>query len=397
MPMRLSNTALGLAFGFLLLSAACSKPASAKPFHASLSTRLRARVNKTRVKLPARRITKAPVKKIPAKKIPAKKILAKAPTAESLFVKVLRSDDLYPYKGRQITTYWRTGRVMEVLVFHQPTDDQRIQFLNPEVEHGRLLVSDGTQQWEYDPHQKLLRHRRLSPGALDDDDLLSYTLLRTNYLLTVDPKPHVIADRKTYVVTIKRPSGQTLARRFWIDAGSGLILKREIYRDDGKLAVSVTFSDITYHPSLAPSLFTLSGLARTVHVAELPTAETAIPLSSVRFQLAGKASAPASLAGYRLVGATTTKIGERPVLHLRYSDGLNLVSLFEQRRTQPSRPTLVPPGMRVTQIGTTPVHIAHRASLTTLNWDTATLNTTLMGEMGLSTLRTLAASALQSH
>ena len=403
MPMRRSSAALMLAFGFLLLSAAGPKPASAKPLHASISTRFRARVNKARVKLPPRRIMGASAHKIPghkilAQKAPVKKTSAKAPTAESLFVKVLRSDDLYSYKGRQITTYWRTGRLMEVLVFHRPTDDQRIQFLNPEIERGRLLVTqDGTQQWDYDPHQKLLRHRRLSPGALDDDDLLSYTLLRANYLLAVDPKPHVIADRKTYVVTIKRPAGQTLARRFWIDAGSGLILKREIYRDDGKLAVTVTFSDITYHALFASSLFTLSSLTRTVRVVELPTAETAIPLSSVRSQLAGKASAPVSLAGYRLVGATTTKIGERPVLHLRYSDGLNLVSLFEQRRTQPSRPTLVPPGMRVTHIGATSVHIARRASLTTLNWDTATLNTTLMGEMGLSTLRTLAQSALQSR
>ncbi len=387
MPMRRSSPALLPALflpALFLLSLAGLGPASAKPFQIPLRTRFKARVN--------------PPVTVPVKKVSVKKVPVKAPTAEALFVKVLRSDDLYPYKGRQITTYWRTGRVMEVIVFHRPTDDRRIQFLNPEVERGRLLVTQGgTQQWEYDPHRKVLRHRRLSPGALDDDDLLSYTLLRANYLLAVDPKPHVIADRKTYLVTIKRPQGQTLARRFWIDAGSGLILKREIYRDDGKLAVTVTFSDIAYHARLAPALFTLSGLARTMRVVELPTAETAIPLASVRTQLAGKASAPASLAGYRLVGATTTKIGERPVLHLRYSDGLNLVSLFEQRRTQPSRPTLVPPGMRVTLIDTTPVHIAHRASLTTLNWDTPALNTTLMGEMGLSTLRTLAGAAIQAR
>ena len=312
------------------------------------------------------------------------------PTAESLFVKVLQADSLFPYKGRQITTYWRTGRASEVLVFHRPQDDQRIQFLNPENARGRLLVSDGIQQWDYEPHPKLLRHRRLSPGALDDDDLLSYTLLRVNYLLAVDPHPRTIADRKTYLVTIKRPHGQTLARRFWIDSGSGLILKREIYSEDGKLIVTTGFSDITYHPVLTPSLFSLSGLAKTMPVLELPTAETAVPLSTLSSQLAGKASAPAALGGYRLVGATTTKIGLRPVLHLRYSDGLNLVSVFEQRRTQPGRPTLVPSNQRVLLLGKTPIHIGHRASLTTLNWDTPALNITLMGEMGLSTLRTLA-------
>ena len=332
-----------------------------------------------------------------SKKSPPKPAPPKAPTAESLFVKVLQADDLFSYKGRQITTYWRTGQAMEVLVFHRPQDDQRIQFLNPERERGRLLVSDSAQQWEYEPHQKLLRHRRLSPGALDDDDLLSYTLLRVNYLLAVDPRPRTIADRKTYLVTVKRPQGQTLARRFWIDSGSGLILKREIYGEDGKLIVTTGFSDIAYHPTFPPGLFDLSALAKTVPVTELPATETAVSLRTLSTQLAGKASAPASLAGYRLVGATTTKIGLRPVLHLRYSDGLNLVSVFEQRRTQPGRPTLVPPGQRVVLIGKTSVHVGHRASLTTLNWDTPTLNITLMGEMGFSTLRALAQSLIQAH
>ena len=339
-------------------------------------------------------VTAAPVK--PSVKPPGK-AAPKAPTAEALFIKVLRSDDLFSYQGRQITTYWRTGRAMEVMVYHRPPDDQRIEYLNPERERGRLLVSDGTQQWEYDPHQKALRRRRLSPGALDDDDYLSYTLLRANYLLDVDPKPRVWAERKTYLVTIKRPQGLTLARRFWIDAGSGLILKRELYRDDGKLAVTVAFSDIAYHVTLASKLFTLSSLAKMMRVTELPMAETAVPLNSLQKQLAGKASAPVLLGGYRLVGATTTQISGRPVLHLRYSDGLNLASVFEQRRTQPQRPTLVPPGMRATRIGATAVHVFHHSSLTTLNWDTPALNVTLMGEMSFATLRTLAQAALHGH
>lgn len=113
----------------------------------------------------------------------------------------------------------------------------------------------------------------------------------------------------------------------------------------------------------------------SVRAVRPPTSKTAVSLQTSPVQLAGKASAPAELAGYRLIGATTTKISLRRVLHLRYSDGLNLVSVFEQRRTQPGPPTLVPSGQRVVLIGKTPVHIGHRASLTTLNWDTPALRT----------------------
>lgn len=326
---------------------------------------------------------------------PARRQAARVPSAESLFVKVLRADDLFSYQGRQITTYWRVGRTTEVRVFHRPLDDRRIVYLNPESQRGRLLVSDGRQQWQFDPRRRELRHRRLSPGALDDDDLLSYTLLRANYLLDVQPQPRVWADRRVYLVTIKRPRGHTLARRFWVDAGSGLILKREAYRDDGKLAVTVAFSDIAYRPSPA-GLFSLSALARRRGVRVVETRspqEMPLPLPAARAQLGGRAYVPATLSGYRLVGASSTVVGRKTLLHLRYSDGLNLVSLFEQPRTQPRRPTLVR-GMRATRIGPVAGYVSHRASLTTLNWDTATLNVTLIGELGAVTMRDLALTAV---
>ena len=334
-----------------------------------------------------------------ARRPPVRRHSLPIPTAEELFVKVLRSEDAFAYRGRQITTYWRTGRAGDTLVFHAPPDNQRIYSLNPESQHGRLLVSDGRQQWEYDPHRKTLNHRRLSSEALDDDDLLSYQLLRVNYLLAVDPKPRTWADRRVYVITVKRPKGGTLARRFWIDNGSGVILKREIYGDNGRLAVTESFSDITYHPKLPPGIFSLANLARSPGVRLIESrssAEEPVALDTVAARLGGKAFAPPTLTGYRLVGASAKTVGGRPLLHLRYSDGLNLVSLFEQQRTQARRPTLAP-GMQRTQIGSVPAHISHRASLTTLNWDTPTLNVTLMGELGVETLRALALAAVRGR
>lgn len=335
---------------------------------------------------------------LPKRRAPVVRPAPRVPTAEELFVKVLRADDLFAYKGRKITTYWRTGRTTAVSVFHRPVEDRRLYYLSPKSQHGLLLVSDGHEEWQYDPHLKELSHRYLSPGALEEDDLLSYTLLRENYFLAVDPKPRVYADRKVCLVTIKRPSGHTLARKFWIDTGSGVILKREIYGDDGELAVTGAFTEITYHAKPSSEVFSLSGLSKLpgVHTVEAaaPT-ENPLPLRSLPAQLAGKAYAPPSLAGYRLVGASATTVGGKPLLHLRYSDGLNLVSLFEQRRTQAQHPTLVK-GMQKTLIGSVPAHISHRASLTTLNWDTATLNVTLMGEMGVKTFHSLALVAVQN-
>ena len=324
---------------------------------------------------------------------PGRPPVPKVPAAEAIFVSVLHSEE-YAYTGRQVTTSWRSGTASEVLVSHLPAEYRRLQYLNPVSRRGRLLVSDGHQEWLYDPHSRTLRHRRLSPGALDDDDYLSYTLLRANYVLSVDPKPHRLADRSVYLVTIKRPGKLLLARRLWVDSGSGLILKREHYGEDGRLAMTVAFTDIKYHVRLSPSLFDLAGLAgaKGIKVTELPSPwEAPVPLPAVGRELQGKAQAWPQLAGYRLIGATKTVVGGRPLLHLRYSDGLNLVSVFELRRTQTQRPTAV--SGRPIKLGTATAHLAQHGTLTTLNWDTPALNITLMGEGSLARLRTLALAA----
>ena len=323
------------------------------------------------------------------------------PSAADLFVRVLRADDLFTYRGRQITIYWTTGRNTAVEVYHRPPDFRRIYYLDPESQRGRLLVSDGRQEWQYDPRRAEVRHRLLSAGSLDDDDLLSYTLLRANYVLAVDPTPRTYADRRIWLVSVKRPRSLALARRFWIDAGSGLILKREIYHADEKPAVTVAFTDIDFHPKAGPA-FDLSHLDASsggkIRSLESPSGtEEPIPVASLRSQLGGQAYVPTALAGYRIVGASSTMIGGKPLLHLRYSDGLNLVSLFEQRRSQARRPTLARPGMRETQIGPVRGHVSRRASLTTLNWDTPVLNVTLMGEMGTEALRALAQEAVKGR
>ncbi len=335
----------------------------------------------------------SPARHLSPKHAPAIKPAPKPPTAEAIFVSVLHSEE-YAYKGKQVTTSWRSGMANEVEVFHLPAEYGRLQYLDPVAQRGRLLVSDGHQEWQYDPHSHTLRHRRLTPGALDDDDYLSYTLLRANYVLSVSPRPVTWAERKAYLVSIKRPGSLSLARRLWVDAGSGLILKREHYGEDGRLAITVAFTEIAYHPKISPALFDLASLGhkKGMKVVELPSPwEAPVALSAAGQQFGGRAQAWPQLAGYRLIGATKTVVSGRPLLHLRYSDGLNLVSLFEQQRTQTRRPTAVPG--RLIRLGTTPTHLMQHGALTTLNWDTQSLNITLMGEGSLTRLRKLAMAA----
>lgn len=323
------------------------------------------------------------------------------PTAAALYQRSLQADDLFSYRGRQITTYWRTGHTVAVMVSHRAPAQRRIDYLAPDAQRGRSLVTDEHQEWQFDPRSRRLLHRlRAANADAVEDAAQSYDLLRTNYILQVLPQPKTVAERKAYTVTMTRKANRTLARKLWIDAATGLVLKRENYREDGKLVLTVADTDLNFRVLLPRSLFDLSPLARRagVHlVEEKASGEKALSLSSVRGQWGGRAVVPPSLAGYRLVSAGLSADGAKPMLHLRYSDGLNLISLFELPRTQTKKPTRVPASMRPVQIGRIAGHVSHRASLTAFNWDKGALNLTLMGEIAEPTLQALAAAAEQAR
>lgn len=385
-PMRLINRLL-VGGGVVL----CLAATGAGPRH----SRQAVRYPHIRSPRPVFAVAPTAPRRAPSAKPPPPKL--HIPTAADLYPKSLHADDLYSYRGRQITTYWRSGHTEAVVISHRAPDLRRIDYLAPYDERGRSVVTSRSERWQYDPRSRQLLHRRLARNAQAVADAAqSYDLLRSNYVLEVEPKPRMLADRKAFVLAITRKPSHTLARKLWIDASTGLVLKREYYREDGKAALTIAFSDINYHAPLPLSLFDLAALAKRPGVKtvnEPSSSETSLPLGTVHSQLGGAALAPQSLNGYRLVSAALTENRGTPILHLRYSDGLNLVSLFEQRRTQPRRPTHVPATMRKTRIGRRDGHVEHQASLTALNWDTATLNLTLMGELAEMPLKELALAA----
>ena len=334
---------------------------------------------------------------------PQSRFVTRVPTAADLYDRSLDADDHFSYRGRQVTNYWRSGRLAAVIVSHRARDLRRLDYLAPERLQGRKFISDGRQEWQYDPGQRVVRHRLLAPNAdAVADAAAAYALLKTNYLVSVLPQKQTWANRKVFLLTITRRNNHLLARKLWIDAATGLALKRESYREAteegkpskplAKLTVTVAYTDINFRPNLTRDVFDPARLTRPgVRVLEEKRdAETPISVTSVPRRLGGWLT-PTSLAGYQLVGAALTS-GKRPLLHLRYSDGLNLVSLFEQRRTETRQPTRVPRAMRPLRVGSLQGHIISHASLTAINWDTDAFNLTLMGEIAQRTLQQLAAA-----
>jgi sigma-E factor negative regulatory protein RseB len=145
-------------------------------------------------------------------------------------------------------------------------------------------------------------------------------LLASNYSISTAGADRVTG-RKTRVLEIAGDGG-LVAARFWVDARTGVLLRREVYDASGRTVRASAFVQVRIGGQISPGH--LPPLMPQADAEELTATEVA------DLRTAG-CSCPAllldSLALYRVRLVTTTA---GTVLHLSYSDGLSTVSVFEQ-------------------------------------------------------------------
>lgn len=155
-------------------------------------------------------------------------------------------------------------------------------------------------------------------------------LLAAHYDLSV-AAPERWAGRPASVVEARRPAvigADALAGRFWLDQGSGLVLRREVYDEHGHPVRSTAFVELDVAPQQRAAAQAVdASLARPVTSASgrEPDAERLAALRARGW------SVPESLpGGLQLFEAGTHEVNGASVLHLAYSDGLSRLSLFAQ-------------------------------------------------------------------
>lgn len=134
-----------------------------------------------------------------------------------------------------------------------------------------------------------------------------------------------VAGRPAGAVEARRPDG-TLAARFWIDGGTGLLVRRDLVAKGGSTTSSTWFvalrlgsAAVTHPPPLAADEWS--------HLLDAPT--------RAAWRAAGCTCADTLPGGLTLLQARTDDAGEAAgpghgVVHLLYSDGLTEVSVFDE-------------------------------------------------------------------
>jgi len=157
------------------------------------------------------------------------------------------------------------------------------------------------------------------------------------------------ADNRTAQVVEAWRADGSIAARFWLDDATKLPLEREVFDTTAHVIGQDVFIDVSFTASGGPpqQAATASASAR---VSAAPQAPWTDPLS--RRQLLALRSrgwlVPSALpGGLSLFTGAETQADTGAVLDLGYSDGLSMVSVFEQRGKLPARL----PGWRKTKTG----------------------------------------------
>jgi sigma-E factor negative regulatory protein RseB len=215
------------------------------------------------------------------------------------------------YRGVQFVSAWTTKGSTGVIVdvVHRPGV-------------GTTVRSAAT---AWTPAERTHLTDTTEPSLLGGVSTLS--LLGSHYALSSGAASSV-AGRAADVVVATRPGAQAPAARFWLDHETGLVLRREVYDESGRITRASAFVEITigkaddYADAAASSLDT-----------DQPTAwPNAIdPAALQRMRNRGWDCPDKLPPALQLVDARRGGGHYGGIVHLSYSDGLASVSVFEQR------------------------------------------------------------------
>ena len=224
------------------------------------------------------------------------------------------ADATTTYEGTQFVASWGSRSTSHLLrVRHDPGRGTTVQML------GNGAGSGGGRREDAD-----------AVSALDNVHALD--LLKRNYDVRARGVDSVAGREADVIEAWRRHDAgrEHPVARFWLDRGSGVLLRRESYDATGRTVRGSAFFDIRVDEAKP------SGVARSAPDRSASPDAIAPELAASREELTAMESAgwicPRRLAdGLELRKARRLSNESGHVLHLAYSDGLATVSVFEQR------------------------------------------------------------------
>jgi len=244
--------------------------------------------------------------------------------AKRLVAQALSREATGSYIAHVTTTTGYGGKVTQThaAVYHQGPSE-KIQY--PGMNASWSMTSHG-KSYIYLPKGKRLLITEMS-RLLSVRDRTA--LLLANFEVRC-VRMDAIAGRRAYVVEIAaadRPS-----KRLWIDRENHTILRTDDYSASGDKRSSTEMDDVSFGAKIDPNTFALPSPKRVQYVMMCKSGESADLFRDLGFRVTKPTYLPK---GYRLEGYhllySTCGCGHRSA-QLTYSDGLNVISVFQTPR-----------------------------------------------------------------
>jgi len=264
------------------------------------------------------------------------------PEPEGIFEKLLQSSRTVDFEGR-LTLFAQIpgGNPMsEAQVIRKAPDKQRIEFVWPSEISGMGMVINGEERWSFRGDRGRGGRPFLAPPPnrmMDDFPLKNIQRLLRNYDIRVLDGGN-IADRSTYLLEIDPKVVGKPSRKIWVDKETSIILKVENYGSQKRLMGFYAYSRINYKPEIDETVFQRQHKQdeeRTQRIErgrkELWNDSQGKPnLAKIRKTAQLGVIIPDQLpAGFALQSIQALRFGERRNVHLRYTDGLAVISVFQ--------------------------------------------------------------------
>ncbi|MFA5139304.1 MAG: sigma-E factor regulatory protein RseB domain-containing protein [Elusimicrobiota bacterium] len=314
---------------------------------------------------------------------------AKGPAALDVLRMTLDASEA-AYEG-EIRVATRKGS-QELLVRFSPPARYRRQLLDELGTPALTLVSDGRTEWVYDRRRSAVwKGEPTDPDFKPMDPDEEYGLLTGNYAFALGPEDEV-ADRDCAVLEVRAKRGSALVQKLWVDRDYGVVLRRQSFGPDGSLSNEMRFVRVSLPAEDAGWDFSFRP-PPGVKVEESRIRPDPMELWEAAAVSDLEPRTPGWLPpGFVFESVDLVPYREATLLHFRYTDGVDALSLFQ-----------CPSGLEVSFLGAggadaRSVRLAHSSARLALQADRKLLEWAsgdrfvLIGSLGLDALRRVADS-----
>lgn len=279
-----------------------------------------------------------------------------------------------------------------VRVRYAPPGRCRREIVDPAGKTRMVVVSDGRSEWVYDVRRSLAwKGEAADPDykLLDPDE--EYDLIRRNYELRLAGSENV-AGRRALVLEVLSRAGGKPARKLWVGR-DGLVLQRRAYSEDGSETSAMRFTRVKALGKPEDEDFSFSP-PPGVRVLESRIKPDYMDLEEAQAAGGGKPRLPGWLPpGYIFESVNVLPFKGASLLHTRFSDGVDALSLFQY-----------PPGARLrlgwgrmgrpkkTLVNGARARLAVTADNLVLEWRTPGHRFVLIGPLSAESMRRVAES-----